>query len=512
MAACLAGGLLFLLISCQETPSVENHAPPEQSKTVATSVKSPQPKMTDKPVATYSPTASPSPVNTPTVGPMAIPTLAGKPYFFHKVEDGQSLSYIATSYDSSMEELMDINNLKGADAIIQIGQSLRVPLDADMPRAPVDVRWPDSEVVYSPAYVDFDVAAFIESQGGYLANYTEYTDGETLTGAQVVERVSEQFSVGPRVLLALLEYNGNWVTNPYLTDDQINYPLGPSNPYSGNLYLMLGWTAKNINAGYYGYKRDGFWIYRLRDYSLAITTKGLNAGTVGMQNILAIHSDAETWLEDISENGLLATYQELFGDPAKYKIDILVPSNLTQPPLELPWQKGKGFYFSSGPHIAFIEGSAWAALDFGPPDVLGNCFFSDEPNTAVADGIIQVARQGEVQLDLDKDGHIQTGWVVLYLHVALDFDIPVEAGQQIKSGDIIGYASCEGGIANASHLHLARRYNGEWMDAGGPVPMNLSGWVVQPARTPYEGVMKKDDEIRESCECWKPEQNLIVNE
>jgi LasA protease len=122
------------------------------------------------------------------------------------------------------------------------------------------------------------------------------------------------------------------------------------------------------------------------------------------------------------------------------------------------------------------------------------------------------ARQGEIYLDLDKDGKIQTGWILFYLHVALDQDTPLQPGQTIQQGDVVGYASCEGGLSNASHVHLARRYNGEWMAAGGPVPMNLSGWVVQPNLVPYEGTITKGGQELEACECWDPEMNLIVNE
>jgi murein DD-endopeptidase MepM/ murein hydrolase activator NlpD len=144
--------------------------------------------------------------------------------------------------------------------------------------------------------------------------------------------------------------------------------------------------------------------------------------------------------------------------------------------------------------------------------VLGNCFYSFEPNTAAADGVAAIVKQGEVHLDLDGDGHIQTGWGLLYLHMALDLDTPLQEGQPVKEGDVIGYASCEGGVSNSSHLHFARRYNGEWMDAGGPVPLNLSGWVVQPNPLPYAGTMSKDNIVRESCECWEPDLNLIVRD
>lgn len=441
---------------------------------------------------------------------MPIPTPQYGPFVYHTINAGESLSYIAYVYGIEVEALVAMNQLDGPEALIQVDQLLRVPAQVDAV-APEEVLLPDSEVVYGPSTVNFEVAKFVEEQGGYLAEYEQYVDNEPLSGADLVEHVSQQFSVGPRLLLALLEHYGGWVTNPTLTAEQLNGPLGPRNPRGGDLYLALTFTANRINAGYYGYKRDGFWIFDLPDGSQAITAPGINAGTVGVQNILAIHSDWDTWQQEIEPDGFMATYQRLFGDPFAYNFQPLVPIDLTQPPLSLPWAEGQGFYLTAGPHPAYVDGSAWAAVDFGPPDVLGNCFYSAEPVRAAADGVVVTARQGEVQLDLDGDGKLQTGWGLFYLHVALDLDTPLQAGQQVKTGDIIGYASCEGGQSNSSHLHFARRYNGEWMNASGPVPMNLSGWVVQPNVAPYDGVMVKGAEVRESCECWDPGLNLIVN-
>ncbi|RMF04990.1 MAG: LysM peptidoglycan-binding domain-containing protein, partial [Chloroflexi bacterium] len=455
-------------------------------------------------------TAAPTATATPQIPPMPIPTPPAQPYVYHTVSAGETLGYISMIYDTPIEQLVAMNNLDGADAVIHVDQKLRVPMQsADV--APGTPLIPDSEVVFGPAFVDFDVAAFVEEQGGYLASYQQYVNNQPLTGAELVTRVATKFSVGPRLLLALLEYYGGWVTQPTLTQEQIDAPFGPHNPRGGDLYHALTFTANRINAGYYGYKRDGFWIFRLPDGSRAISASGTNAGTIGVQNILALYSDWDTWQMELAGKGMLATYRKLFGDPFSYAVHPLVPINLTQPPLALPWEKGTGFYFTSGPHGGFVDGSGWAAIDFGPPDVLGNCFYSDEPTTAVADGVVLSAQQGEVYVDLDGDGQIQTGWVLLYLHVALDAATPVQAGQRVKTGDVIGYASCEGGLSNSSHLHFARRYNGEWMAAGGPVPLNLDGWVVQPNQVPYEGTIAKGNEVREACECWDADLNLIIN-
>jgi murein DD-endopeptidase MepM/ murein hydrolase activator NlpD len=441
---------------------------------------------------------------------MPIPTPKDGVYTYHTVSAGESLGYIALLYGLEVGELVRLNHLDSPEALIQVDQLLRIPVQTDK-LGPQQMLLPDSEVVYGPSYANFDLAGFIARQQGYLASYSEFVDNQELSGAEIIERVAVQYSVGPRLLLALLEHYGGWVTSSTLTAEALNQPLGPHNPRGSDLYRALSFTANRVNAGYYGYKRDGFWIFELPDGSQAITVQGLNAGTVGVQNILAVHSDWESWQHELGPEGFMTTYRALFGEPQRYEVGPTVPINLAQPPLSLPWREGKGFYFTSGPHPAYVDGSAWAAVDFGPPDVLGNCFYSEEPITAAADGVVVSARQGEVYLDLDGDGLIQTGWVLFYLHVVLDIDIPVQAGQRLKQGDVVGYASCVGGLSNSSHLHFARRYNGEWLDAGGPVPMNLSGWLVQPNLAPYQGTMTKGSLIREACECWDVKKNLIVN-
>lgn len=507
IAAAVLGGLLFFAAGCGPTAT-----PPPVSLKTATP--SPSSTVTSQAIAlstaTATPTRVPSPTPTPLIPPLPIPTPAGEPFVYHTVTEGQTLGYISSLYNTDIDTLVKMNHLAGPSAIIHVDQSLRVPVQTDEV-APATHLIPDSEVVYSPAFVDFDIAGYIAEQGGYLATYEQYVDNERLTGPEIVERVAQQFSVGPRLLLALLEYYGEWVSNPSPSELQLSQPLGPHNPRGNDLYRALSFTANRINAGYYGYKRDGFWIFFLADGSQAISAQGVNAGTIGLQNILAVYSNWDTWQEELHGNGVLSTYKKMFGDPFDLAVNPVVPINLKQPPLGLPWEAGKGFYFTSGPHGGYVDGSAWAAIDFGPPDVLGNCFYSAEPATAAAAGVIVVAREGEVYLDTDGDGNIETGWVLLYLHAALDLDTPLQAGQHVKKDDIIGYASCEGGLSNSSHIHFARRYNGEWMAAGGPVPMNLDGWVVQPNLAPYEGTIARGNETREACQCWDPDLNLIVN-
>lgn len=512
LAAGVVSGFLIFLTGCASTPVVETPTPTSSQLDPAVTAR-PEVTVEVRLVSTMvlTPTPQPSATPTPLIPPLPIPTPAGPPFIYHTIAEGETLSYLALYYDTTIEQLVDLNDLANSSAIIQTEQLLRVPLQSDQV-APSQLLLPDSEVVFSPAYLDFDIAAFVNSQAGYLSAYSQYVNGQQLSGAEVVALVAEQFGVGPRLLLALLEHYGGWVTNPQPPAELINQPLGRRNPRGGDFYLALAFTANRVNDGYYGYKRDGFWVFELPDGNRAVTPEGLNAGTVGVQNILALHSSWDVWQQELGPDGFMADYRALFGDPFQYTVEPVVPITLVQPELTLPWAEGQGFYFTGGPHPAYAHGSGWAAIDFGPPDVLGNCFYSAVPVTAAADGVIVSARPGEIQLDLDGDGYIQTGWGLFYMHLALDSDKPVQPGQRVKEGDILGYASCEGGLSNSSHVHLARRYNGEWLEAGGPVPMVLSGWEVQPSLTPYGGTLKKGDQIREACECWEPDLNLVVRD
>jgi hypothetical protein len=79
---------------------------------------------------------------------------------------------------------------------------------------------------------------------------------------------------------------------------------------------------------------------------------------------------------------------------------------------------------------------------------------------------------------------------LFYLHVA--DEERVTSGTWVETGTAIGHASCEGGAATGSHVHLARKYNGEWMPAAGAIPMNLSGWVVMGGEREYQGSLVRD--------------------
>jgi hypothetical protein len=99
---------------------------------------------------------------------------------------------------------------------------------------------------------------------------------------------------------------------------------------------------------------------------------------------------------------------------------------------------------------------------------------------------------GVVILDLDNDGYEQTGWNLLYLHIAEKDRVP--KGTLVNIDDHLGHPSCEGGRSTGTHFHFARKFNGEWLLADGPIPFDLSGWIAHAGEKPYDGTLTKGDQ------------------
>ncbi|MBN1666152.1 MAG: peptidoglycan DD-metalloendopeptidase family protein [Anaerolineales bacterium] len=356
--------------------------------------------------------------------------------------------------------------------------------------------FPDAEVVYSPTGLDFNTGTYLQTQQGFLSSYRQYLmiNGWN-SGADLIDRIALENSINPRLLLALLEYQSGCVLGqPELAED-FSGALGAKDYYRQDLYGQLIWAVHELSLGYYGWRMGALTEISLIDGKILPLQPELNAGTVAIQYFFAQLYGESDWHQVLDpETGFPALYERMFGDPwvrAASYIPI-IPDHLTQPELSLPFEPGRKWAFTGGPHASFEGNGPLAALDFAPAIDEPGCYPSDQWVVAMADGLVVRSEDGLVIQDLDLDGNEQTGWNLMYLHIGTQNRVPV--GSYVQAGGRIGHPSCEGGRATGTHVHIARKYNGEWIAADGPLPFVLDGWRAHNGSEPYLGTLTRADE------------------
>jgi murein DD-endopeptidase MepM/ murein hydrolase activator NlpD len=263
------------------------------------------------------------------------------------------------------------------------------------------------------------------------------------------------------------------------------------------LFIQLSWAANQVNRGYYGWEAGWLRNLELNDGTLVQLAPELNAGTAAVQSYLAIHNNLSAWEAQVSwEGGFGEVYRTFFGNPFRYAIEPLIPPDLSQPEMALPWGAGETWYFTGGPHGAWGSNSGWAALDFVPADDSLGCNPAPDWVRAIAPGRVLRSENGEVLVEMDDDGFEGTGWVVLYMHIHSGERVP--EGTWLETGDKVGHPSCEGGYSDGTHLHIARRYNGRWIEADGPIPFVMDGWSAISYAVEYNGALVKGDLTRQA--------------
>jgi LasA protease len=432
--------------------------------------------------------------------------------FRYTVQSGDSLLALAARFGVPPSQIRAASGRSPAAGFLSPGQSLLIPVQAGALPAARRIL-PDGEVVYGPSAATFNLVDYLRQAGGILGTWQEYLPSTEMTpAASIIERVALENSINPRLLVALLEYSCGCVLEKPAKMPQNGLWLGPlAGGYQG-LYGQLSWAANQLSVGYYGWRSGTFTSLLVAGADTPQLSPAENAGSVALEAYFAAllasqtrpgqKPDWQAWERDLDPlNGFPAIYEHMFGDAwqrARLSTPLL-PGGLQQPALILPFDTGWLWSFTSGPHPAWDTQSVNAALDFAPASTQSGCTPSQAWVTAVASGVVVRTEFGAVIQDLDTpngpmaDGLEQTGWDILYLHIDPQGIVP--AGTYLHSGDRIGHPSCAGGRATGTHLHIARKYNGEWMAADGPLPFNLEGWIAQAGDKPYAGTLERNGEI-----------------
>jgi len=439
----------------------------------------------------------------PTETLVPTPNVQRDPIVYH-AQAGDTLAVVATHFGVGKDQIQS-NVTLPETSFINPGTLLVIPQVLINTTASEHLL-PDSEFVYSRAITDSDfptdVVSFVEQAGGYLSQPREYEHTMLTNGGEIVKQIAQNNSINPFLLLALLEYQSHWVFGQPQNLAQLKYPMGYIDYDDDGLVHQLRWAVNQLSIGYYGW-REG----RLTEIVLEnsqnpasdVTARiepGLNAGTVALQYYFSQIYESDEWIQALDDDtGFITRYEDMFGSPEnRSQYEPLFSHDLIQPSLELPFTPGTVWNYTGGPHGAWEREGSWSAIDFAPSGFGGECSRSLAYVTASAPGLVVHAQDGVIVINLDYNNNEHSGWVLLYLHIATDGRL-VNAGDEVNIGDKLGHPSCEGGLSTGTHVHMARKYNGEWMTADGPIPFVISGWRVHKGAVPYKGSLTKSGEV-----------------
>ena len=452
------------------------------------------------PQTTPNPLASESSPSIPAATPLPTrPSFAPGELVDYIAQSGDTLPALALRFNTSVDEILTANTFIPREATtLPQGMPMKIPIYyRALWGSPFQII-PDHAFVNGPTASGFNTAAFVESQPGWLKNHRAYVGGETRSGAELVDYVAINYSINPRLLLAILEYQGGALSLP--EPPVRRRLLGLTRQFWDSHYLQLVLAANVLNNGYYGWRDGRLLEFEDKAQILLRPDPWQNAGSAALQYYYSQMYSGDDYNRAISPDGLYKTYVSFFGDPWEDSFE-LIPGSLTQPELLLPFPASQTWNFTGGPHTGWGTGEPFSALDFAPPSEKSGCIPAKPENfvTASADGLVVRSRVDGVALDLDKDGDERTGWVIFYLHLATDERAPV--GTELNAGDKIGYPSCEGGRSTGTHVHVSRKYNGEWILADSVLPFVLSGWIPHRGLEAYQGTLAKGGVTVIACEC-----------
>ena len=413
--------------------------------------------------------------------------------FTYISQPGDTLSAILGRFNVTKDALSSQNPLP-ENGYLPIGEEIAIPNQFKETSLPYAVL-PDSEIIYSPSAANFDIAGYIQQAGGYLSQHTEKVDGIEMSGTEIITRLARENSINPRLLLAFLEFHTHWVFDSP-ANPQLQYPIGFMAPSHQGLYGEVSLLIRQLTQGYYGWRIGNLNSLLFGNQSAMQLYPGLNSGSVAVLNLFSKIYSRTVFSEKIyGEQGFISLYWKMFGDPWSLasQFEPLIPQDLSQPNMELPFAPGERWVITGGPHNAWGVGSPYGGLDFAPSAVETGCGVSRFWVTSSTPGVVTRSENGVLVIDLDGDGYEQTGWNLVYLHIAQKDRPPV--GTLVEVDQPVGHPSCEGGLSTGTHVHISRKFNGEWLGAGEPVPFVVSGWQALPGVRPYQGVLQKADKV-----------------
>lgn len=340
------------------------------------------------------------------------------------------------------------------------------------------------EIVYAPDFYRDTMTAYLQQAGGELAGVTLNVGGRRYDFATTLLGQTLYYSVSPKIILALIEYQADLVTMANLPGERYTWAAGYQG--EGGRFAGLGaqmrWAVREL---YYA-RRDLPTRPPLTflDGEVAAPAALTDAQYV-MARLLAptIYSDRL----DVALWQYADTYERLFGAlPATIPAYPPPPALLHRPLAEI--LPVTSFFDHGGPFltrntadgVTTYWGRTETDMAFAYDGHDGWDYAGAPPDPALASAAGTVVFAGIADDNCDTRAVIvEHGQDVrtLYWHLS---QVLVDVGQVVTQGETIGIIG-ETGCAKGPHLHFGVQYRGVSIDPYGWCATTPDPWHAHPA-------------------------------
>jgi LasA protease len=133
----------------------------------------------------------------------------------YTAQSGDTIPALVKRFNTTAKEIMEANPIIPSDATtMPQGLPMKIPIYYLPLWGTAFQSIPDDAFVNGPSQIGFSTSAFVASTNGWLKSYRVYAGGEMRNGAEMVDYVAVNYSISPRLLLAILEYQTGALTHP----------------------------------------------------------------------------------------------------------------------------------------------------------------------------------------------------------------------------------------------------------------------------------------------------------
>jgi murein DD-endopeptidase MepM/ murein hydrolase activator NlpD len=340
------------------------------------------------------------------------------------------------------------------------------------------------ELVYAPDFDSVAIQNYVTAAGGDLAGVPLYVDGRRYAFGEALIGQTLYYSVSPKIILALIEYQADLVTQPNQPNERYTWAVG----YGGEEGRFAGFGTQMRWA-----TREMFYArrdlptrpaLRFADGDAPAPAYLSNAQYV-VARLLAptIRSDRL----DVALWQFNDTYERLFG-----ALPVQIPVGTT-PPVILQWPLQtpvpiSSFFDHGGPFLTrdmpagivtyWGHNETDMAFAYNGHDGWDYAAAPPDPVLAAAAGTVIFAGIADDNCDtraviVDHGDDLRT----LYWHLS---QITVDVGQPVIAGAQLGVVG-NTGCSKGPHLHFGVQYRGVGIDPYGWCSSTPDPWATHPA-------------------------------